>query len=334
MRTRALAPPRPGRVAGLLLAAVLAAACGSGAPQGQQTATDGASPGAGGDELAVAMASFDLAVGEDQRFTAGVLTPEGAVLAFGEVTMRFGFLGEDEAAGELDPSQMTETTATFLPVPGAAPEGDGQAPTPLTDQAGAGVYATSVDLDQAGFWGVHVEATLADGTTRTGTTTFPVGEQHQVPDVGDEAPAVDNLTADSDAEPVAIDSRAQGGGEIPDPQLHDTTVAAALEEGRPIVLVISTPVFCTSRFCGPITDAVASLADEYGDRAEFIHIEVWEDFEEQQLNEAAAAWIQTEQGGNEPWTFLIGSDGTVQARWDNVVDLEQLRDRLGELPAS
>jgi hypothetical protein len=58
---------------------------------------------------------------------------------------------------------------------------------------------------------------------------------------------------------------------------------------------------------------------------------VWRDFEARELNEAAAEWIQTEAGGNEPWVFLVDGDGIVQGRWDNVVDVEDLERRLAEL---
>jgi peroxiredoxin len=100
------------------------------------------------------------------------------------------------------------------------------------------------------------------------------------------------------------------------------------------VVVVSTPTYCVSQFCGPITETVEGLADEYGDVAEFVHLEVWEDFNENVLNDAAAAWIQTESGGGEPWTFLVGADGRIAARWDNVLDADELRDLLEELPAT
>lgn len=341
-RTSGLSPPasqdRPAasrvwrRGLALTVLAALAGACAS----SSTGASGGPAPPSSIDsqgELAIANASFDLAVGEDQRFTAGVLTQQAELVAFGEVTMRFGFLGED-SAGQAELTQ--HATATFLPVPGLEPEGESDAPTILTDTPGSGVYETQVDFDRAGFWGVLVEATLADGSTRTGTTTVAVAEQHQVPTVGDRAPATHNLTLDSDAPRVAIDSRAQDGGDIPDPELHERTIAEALDAGRPVLVTFSTPVYCTSRFCGPITDTVAALAGEYEDRAEFIHVEVWRDFEAARLNDAAAEWIQPEGGsaGNEPWTFLVGGDGRILARWDNVADLAQLRALLDELPAA
>src|SRR3546814_4517134 len=80
-------------------------------------------------------------------------------------------------------------------------------------------------------------------------------------------------------------------GSGPDPELHQLTVADAVATGRLTMVVVSTPVFCVSRFCGPITDSVQELAAPYGDRANFVHIEVWRDFERNKLNRGAAERI-------------------------------------------
>ncbi|MGH8986415.1 MAG: hypothetical protein ACRDY6_21450, partial [Acidimicrobiia bacterium] len=132
-----------------------------------------------------------------------------------------------------------------------------------------------------------------------------------------------------------LDSRARDDGFVPDPELHATTVADALAAGRPVMVVVSTPVYCVSRFCGPITDAVQQLAIEYGDRIAFVHLEVSSNFENQVVNDAAAEWI-TPRGGNdrdlrEPWVFVVGADGIVRQRFDNVASDRELRaaaDRL------
>ncbi len=44
-------------------------------------------------------------------------------------------------------------------------------------------------------------------------------------------------------------------------------------------MVFATPVFCVSRFCGPVTEMVEELAHRYDDRAVFIHVEIWKDFQ-------------------------------------------------------
>jgi len=90
---------------------------------------------------------------------------------------------------------------------------------------------------------------------------------------------------------------------------------------------VSTPTFCVSRFCGPITEEVERLAQEFADRVDFVHLEVWQDFEEQVVNPAAAEWIAPRDGGDlrEPWVFVVGADGLVTERFDNAVTDADLR---------
>ncbi|MGH9896959.1 MAG: hypothetical protein ACREA0_34165, partial [bacterium] len=198
-----------------------------------------------------------------------------------------------------------------------------------TDQRG--VYAAQVPFDRAGFW--EVEATVDLGGPQTARSTFKVLPSHQVPAPGDAAPASQSLTVSTPgAAPAAIDSRASEATPVPDPELHQTTVAQALAEKRPVLLVISTPTYCVSQFCGPVTDMVAELAKAYGNRARFIHIEVWKDYKAQQLNDAAREWIARGENVNEPWVFLIGADGKISIRLDNVASRTELEPALRSLP--
>ena len=315
----------------------LAVACGGGDGGEDGSAVTEGGGATDGSELAVAVASFDVHVGDDVRLLTGLFTPERQLLAFGTVTYQLGYLGED-AGGEATLTQ--EVTATYLPIPGMEPAGDGDAPSLLTETSGNGVYAARVEFDEPGNWGLRVLAELADGRTLEGQAVFPVAAAPAVPAVGDQAPRSVNLTLDDVAEgrarPIALDSRAQDDDtpveDIPDPHLHERTVAGSLAAGRPVLVTVATPVYCVSRFCGPLTSVISDLAREYEDVVDTIHLEVWEDFDEQELNPAAAEWIQTELGGNEPWVFLVDGDGTIVARWDNVLDVEELRGHLDELP--
>lgn len=250
----------------------------------------------------------------------------------GEIQMRLFYLGEDGTAPSPEPV-TDNVTATFLPVPGKEPETPLEQPTVVPPADAAGVYEATVDFEQPGFYGVAVRVPLADGQTHQATANFQVRAEHEIPTVGDPAPDAANRTVDGDWDPVAIDSRAQGeDGEVPDPELHTVRIPEALEDdSRPLVVVVSTPTYCVSQFCGPITETVAELADAHGDRADFMHLEVWEDFENTVLNNAAAAWIQTEDGGSEPWVFYVDGDGIIQARWDNVLDEAELVDLLESL---
>jgi hypothetical protein len=130
----------------------------------------------------------------------------------------------------------------------------------------------------------------------------------------------------------AIDSRAEGGARVPDPELHRTTIARSIGLHQPALVVFSTPVFCISRFCGPITNMVDKLSKRYRDRANFIHVEIWRDYRHHVLNKAAADWLYHHNDLREPWVFLIGSNGRIVARWDNVVDMAEVVPYLKALP--
>lgn len=108
------------------------------------------------------------------------------------------------------------------------------------------------------------------------------------------------------------------GKKLPDPELHRSTVASSIQNKHPAVVVFSTPVYCVSRFCGPITDMVQELAHDYSDRADFIHVEIWRDFQDNVINKAAPDWLLRDDDLREPWVFLIGSSGRIEARWDKV----------------
>lgn len=332
MRT---SPRRHPALAWLALAVVALAACGG---DGATPPGSGSTPAGNGDDdttLAVAVASFDVAVGDQRRLLAGLYTPERELLGFGEVAFELASPGD---GGTLTTRPELSTTAAFLPVAGMGPQDTGEpGPRLLGGDPGSGVYTARVDLDQPGRWRLRVVAELADGRTLTGETGFDVHPAPRVLDVGDEAPRAVNLTIEDaeagDAPPAAVDSRAGGlDPTIPSPHLHDTRIPDVLDEGRPLVVVASTPVYCQSRFCGPLTDVIADLALDHADRAAFVHLEVWHDFEARELNEAALAWIEQEGGGgNEPWVFLVGDDGRVAARWDNVLDVGELEALLAAL---
>lgn len=304
---------------------LLASACSSESsePSAQQSAD-------AVEQIVAQVASYDLAVGE-QRFMVGLLTKDQELIGHGSVRMRFGYLGEK---GEGKASMGEPVEAQFLPIPissqGPVPTKD--KPEVLKGSGISGVYSTIAGFDRPGFWGVQVVADLEGAKPGAAQATFQVRDKHQVPAIGEDAPRSQNLTVTSVGAPnKAVDSRATDAGEVPDPQLHQTTVAQAIEQKRPVLVTVSTPVYCVSRFCGPITDMVAGLATKYADRAAFAHIEVWRDFEKKEINRAAAEWIYRGEDVTEPWVFLVGADGKVLQRWDNVATAREIEPLLQQL---
>jgi hypothetical protein len=306
MGTRILAVP--------VVAALIATGCGDGSK------TPGASSGNAG-ALIAQFASYDVTAGRAQRVIVGLQTGDGLV-SYGTARFSFTYLGTK--AQPSDPQPGPTVDAAWIPVPGQQlPDSPPTEPRVVTPPAGIGVYGGTVRFDRAGFWRVTATVTL-DGKPTRGDAAFAVNDKATAIDVGDPAPKNNNLILGA-TPPAAVDSRARNGP-IPDPQLHRQTVAKAVTSGRPTMVVISTPVYCVSRFCGPITDSVASLARRYGKRMNFIHLEVWKNFQTQTANIAAAEWIYLSRAGDlhEPWVYVVDSNGTVTHRFDNVASDEEL----------
>jgi hypothetical protein len=302
----------------VLAVALVAAGCGG-----------AAEPRTTPDRLQVFPASFELVAGQESRFLVGLTNAGNRFVGGGSVDLAFAFLGEDQAG---EPEPAGEATAAFLPIPGQEDRPAPEVPTAIAAEEARGVYAAGVTFDRPGFYEVAVSAGLGGGQAR-GTGAFEVVDGPQVPAPGERAPRTENhVLGEPGVAEEAIDSRAATTG-IPDPELHEATIAEAIRAGRPALVVFATPVYCVSRFCGPVTDMVAALAAEYGDRAEFIHVEIWANFQESAINEAAADWLLRDGDLEEPWVFLIGADGRVAARWDNVATRAEIEPYLQDLSA-
>jgi hypothetical protein len=293
---------------------------------GDSGGSDRATP----DDLAVQVASYDLATGGPTRFILGLLTVDQRLVGHGTVDLRFSYVGTKEDA---DPQPFgAAVTATYLPIHGSTvPSPAPDRPEIVRSSDTRGVYGAQTTFDRAGFWEVEATAIL-DGEPRKGKGAFAVNPAHALPAPGDQALPTETLTLDTPDTPrPAIDSRA-GSGDIPDPDLHRRTIAASLAAGRPIVAVFATPVYCTSRFCGPITDMVDELAHQYADRADFVHVEIWRDFQNRTVNRSAAEWVLRDDQLNEPWVFVIGADGRITHRFDNVATRGEIEPILRALP--
>ena len=74
----------------------------------------------------------------------------------------------------------------------------------------------------------------------------------------------------------------------------------------------ATPEFCASRTCGPVVDVVEATQRRWGDTpVRFIHVEV---FEGNDPAQGTNRWVKEWGLPTEPWTFLVGRDGRVEAR--------------------
>ena len=311
--------------------ALLAAACGG---SSKPDITVGATKADA--TLSGEVASYDIVVNRAGRFMVGVFANDNQrLLAYGQTEFRFAYLGTKASPVNRARPDMT-TTAGFLPIPGQKLQAV-TTPRLVAASQAIGVYgASSVTFDTPGFWQVTTSATIAGKKVAT-DASFEVAATEVLPAPGAHAPAtVQHLADATDVAISAVDSRAGDGQAIPDPELHDITIADALAAHRPMMIVISTPTYCQSRFCGPITDAVSALAHKHPGPIAFIHLEIWKDFDKGIINEAAAQWIQPpgSADGREPWVFTVGRDGIIRQRLDNVASEKELAAAVDDLLTS
>jgi hypothetical protein len=108
----------------------------------------------------------------------------------------------------------------------------------------------------------------------------------------------------------------------PDLALLRSSVASSLRAHKPFVLVFATPRWCQSRICGPVVDIVDAARRRFAGRGvRFIHVEIYRD------NNPAKGfnrWVQEWHLPSEPWTFLVGADGRIKAKFEGAVSLAEL----------
>jgi hypothetical protein len=288
---------------------VLLAACGG---SGGDTATN-ADPGGG-----QTLEELWRAPGDDVAVIDGTSTHEpGAV--------RVSFLvldGQNRAvtlptaqvwvSRALDERPFLETTAQLerIGVPGGA-EADA-----------THIYVASLDLPEPGKYWLLAEPDGGEKVQALGNVV--VSDSDSPPDVGDPAPASDTPTlATVGGDASQITTRVP-----PDESLLRHSVAESLRAKAPFVVVFSTPKFCASRTCGPVVDVVEETARRFEDGdVRFIHVEVFEG------NDPARGynrWMKEWGLQTEPWTFVVGRDGTIVDRFEGAVSVRQLEQVLQE----
>jgi hypothetical protein len=301
-----------------VLAGLLLAACGS----TSSTSTAGTSPSAS-TNFALQVASTDLYAGTAQRVQVGVFgstTEQGVQLLTGG-SIPLSLVAADGGA-------PITGDAHYVPAPGTPST---SSPTLTPPSKARGVYQLDdVTFPGAGVWQAELSFTAGDQPVDL-TASFTVAETPAYPAPGQPALKTANLTMADDANPQAIDSRAQDGAPVPDPELHQDTIASAIAAHRAALVLFATPVYCTSQFCGPTTDALQKLAKTGPSTADYIHIEIWNDFQKSVVNKAAGEWLLRNGDLTEPWLFLIGPDGTIVDRWGPLFEPAEVRAELVEV---
>ncbi len=186
---------------------------------------------------------------------------------------------------------------------------------------GRGLYVAPVQLTAAGLWGLLLELSAASAQESV-RLRFSVRERPAAPRVGERAPVVASRTR---ADVSALNELTSDPE--PEPGLYTLSIAEALAQERPLLLVFATPAFCHSRTCAPVLEAVKTVWREFGARLSGIHVEVFENpAEPARLVEAEAfiAWRLP----SEPWVFVIDAAGIIRYVFEGAVTEAELRSAL------
>jgi hypothetical protein len=303
----------------LCLLAALSTGCGSAAEDNSQPPPSAAEfPSAKGKTIADLLrdsgakpakvvvapaASASLAVGED-RYSFGVFTKGREQVTEAEAAVYFAKTEGSPVNGPY-PARVTSLEVK--------PAYRSQLNDP--DAAKAVYVVPRVDFDKKGPWVALAMLKGKDGLEASRVPT-PVIEQYpRIPKVGEKAPLIHTPTAaDVGGDLAKIDTR------IPPDQMHQVDFADVLGK-QPIVLVFATPALCQSRVCGPVVDVAQQVADEYKGKADFIHMEVYNDNDP---GKGTRPQLQTYHLPTEPWTFLIDRSGVIRDRIEGAYGVAEL----------
>jgi hypothetical protein len=177
------------------------------------------------------------------------------------------------------------------------------------------LYVAYVRLPKAGkYW----FAAVPRGAKIGALGNLVLGERPQAPAVGERAIPSRTPTLRStggDLEQLTTSRR-------PDRQLYTSSVRDALAAKTPFVVTFATPLFCQTRTCGPVVDVVSGVRKQLaGSGVRFIHAEVYED------NDPANPvnpWMKEWRLPTEPWTFVVGRDGRIAARFEGAFSTREL----------
>jgi hypothetical protein len=177
------------------------------------------------------------------------------------------------------------------------------------------VYSTQLNFPSDGEWRIAALVKENDEIKGTLLPSAVVGEFSQIPRPAQKAPKIHTPTpADVGGDLAKITTR------IP-PDTQNRVDYAEVLGKEPILLLFATPQFCQSRVCGPVVDVAEQAKQEYGDKAAFIHMEIYKDNDP---SKGVRSQVRAFNLPSEPWLFAINRHGTVSAVIEGAFGLERL----------
>ena len=99
-------------------------------------------------------------------------------------------------------------------------------------------------------------------------------------------------------------------------------------------MVFASPAFCVNAVCGPQVETLSLLADKFATKADFIHVDLYENPEKVQGDLSTAVISKAVKEWRLPsneWTFIIDVNGTITARFQGFATFNELELELIKL---
>ena len=190
-----------------------------------------------------------------------------------------------------------------------------------------GFHVTYVDFATVGRWNLILHIPSEDGFDDLGIA-IDIPDDTSAPSVGDAAPASDSRTLIDVANIEDLST-----GDEPDPGLYLISLADAVEAGKPLVVVFASPGFCTNAFCGPQAEVLSEVRGIFGDAANYVHVDLYENPAEVKLGAEPIETPILEEWGlhTGEWTFVVDADGIVTARFEAFAPLDEVQAALASV---
>jgi len=287
-------------------------------------------------ELVVSPAALAFHKGKN-RYPFGVFHPDRSQVDDAEVALYIAKVPSSKATGggvgrngklKKGPLARARTEALEGPAEGPFPAAIEslatkpayRAQTTTSDpDAATVVYTTELDFTSEGEWRI---AALVRQDGEVSATLLPsaiVGGSKGVPAVGQKAPEIHTPTpADVGGDVSKVTTRIP-----PDTQNHVDYAEALGKE--PILLLFATPQFCQSRVCGPVVDVAEQVKQQYGDKAVFIHMEIYNDNDP---SKNVRPQVRAFRLPSEPWLFAIDRRGIIRAEVEGAFGVDRMVDAV------
>jgi hypothetical protein len=182
-------------------------------------------------------------------------------------------------------------------------------------EVGNGVYVVNTRLDKPGIYWLLARPAGVNDLQALGTIVLRI--HASTPEVGAKAPPSKTPTL-GEAPVRLLTTRVP-----PDRALLRYSIADSLRRHVPFVVTFATPAFCSSRVCGPVVDIVDRVRRDFaGTNVRFMHVEI---YTRNNPSNGVNRFVKQWRLPSEPWTFLVGRDGRIKAKFEGIVSVGELR---------